>query len=78
MSKLAIKNWRPQKIVNGGKKGVAYAALDWAQGHNITYGGWCQKGHLARGGQLDLVYQFQATESAGYRRAVAQAEQVIE
>jgi len=68
MTKLNIQAWIPKKIVSGGQTGADRAALDWALRHNIAHGGWCPKSRLASDGPLDLVYQLQETESAGYRQ----------
>ena len=58
----------PKKIVSGGQTGADRAALDWAILHHISHGGWCPKGRLATDGPIDLMYQLQETESAGYRQ----------
>jgi hypothetical protein len=33
-----------EKIISGGQTGADRAALDFAIGHNIPYGGWVPKG----------------------------------
>ena len=37
----------PGRVVSGGQTGADRAALDWAIGRGIAYGGWCPRGGLA-------------------------------
>ena len=58
-----IKNF---KIISGGQTGVDRAALDWAIGHGVPYGGWCPVGRLAEDGVVPARYALDEMLQGGY------------
>lgn len=54
------------KIISGGQTGADRAALDYAIGKNIPYGGWLPKGRKTEDGTLDLKYQLQEMPTGNY------------
>lgn len=56
------------KIISGGQAGVDRAALDAAIAMGMSHGGWCPRGRIAEDGPIDMRYDLQETEGAGYRQ----------
>lgn len=54
------------KICSGGQTGADRAALDWAIGKGIAYGGWCPAGRLAEDGIIPARYQLDELLDGGY------------
>ena len=58
------------KIVAGGQTGVDMAALQFAQGFRIPYGGWVPKGRMNEAGRIpDHFIGLKETTVIGRRRA---------
>ena len=55
-----------EKIVSGGQTGADRAALDFAIGQNIPYGGWVPKGRKTEDGQLPDQYHLQEMPVTDY------------
>ena len=54
------------RIVSGGQSGADIAALDWAIGHAVDYGGWCPKGRRSEDGPIHAHYLLSETPLANY------------
>lgn len=62
---------RLQKIVSGGQTGVDRAALDAAQAHGVSVGGWCPQGRRAEDGPIPDEYLLRETPSGEYQQRTA-------
>ncbi len=60
-----------QKIVSGGQTGVDRAALDAAQAHGVSVGGWCPQGRRAEDGPIPDEYPLRETTSGEYEQRTA-------
>lgn len=61
-----------EKIISGGQTGADRAALDFAIGHNIPYGGWLPKGRKTEDGALDLKYHLREMPTSDYSKRTEQ------
>lgn len=62
---------RLQKIISGGQTGVDRAALDAAQAHDVSVGGWCPRGRRAEDGPIPEKYPLRETPSEEYEQRTA-------
>jgi len=61
-----------EKIISGGQTGADRAALDFAIGNQIPYGGWLPKGRKTEDGTLPLKYHLQEMPTADYSKRTEQ------
>jgi hypothetical protein len=54
------------RIVSGGQSGADIAALDWAIGHRVDYGGWCPGGRRSEDGPIAPHYLLSETPLSNY------------
>ena len=60
------------KIISGGQAGADRAALDFAIGRNIPYGGWVPQGRIAEDGPFPERYQLEEMPTADYSERTKQ------
>lgn len=60
-----------EKVISGGQTGVDRAALDAAQAHGLSVGGWCPHGRRAEDGRVPERYPLAETPTDAYEERTA-------